>query len=163
MYNMKKNSILDIFSLEKITKKIKFLSKPSNLKKVLCLIGFLLILILFYKFYLKEGFETSPEDLEDKIAGKKSLVLFYADWCGHCKKFIPEWDKLSESWENDNNNIKLFKVECGKPNENKEHLEIMEKYNIKGYPSIMIFENGSASEYTGNRDIVSIKKFLEQN
>lgn len=165
MYNMKGKSvksIMSMLSLDKVTKKIKFLSKPNNMKKVLILLGFLLVLFAIYKYYLKEGFESTPEDLEDKIAGQKSAVLFHADWCGHCKKFIPQWDKLSSTWEEQGNDVKLFKVECGKPSEKKEHSEIMEKYNIKGYPTIMIFNNGSATEYTGNRDISAISEHLKQ-
>ena len=37
----------------------------------------------------------------------KYLILFYADWCPHCKIFIPVWKKLEESYT-DNNNIELL-------------------------------------------------------
>ena len=161
MYNMKGKSILDMFSLNKMTKKIKFLTKPNNFKKVIFLLGFLIVLFMFYKYYLKEGFEGSPDDLEDEVSGQKTVVLFHADWCGHCKNFVPQWDKLTSSWENQESDVKIMKVECVKPNEKKEHSEIMEKYNIKGYPTILIFDNGSHTEYTGDRDIVSISNYLK--
>ena len=81
MYNMKGKSILDMFSLNKMTKKIKFLTKPNNFKKVIFLVGFLIVLFMIYKYYLKEGFEGSPDDLEDEVSGQKTVVLFHADWC----------------------------------------------------------------------------------
>mgnify|MGYP001980671703 CR=1 FL=1 len=149
---MKSKSILEMFSIQKLIKKIKFLSKPNNSKKVLFLLGFLIVLFFIYKYYLKEGFENSPEDLEEKISGNKSAVLFYADWCGHCKKIKPVWDELKRKIDLDNNNIKLMKVECGKPTEKKEHADIMKKYDIKGYPTIITFKDGVGTEYTGNRD-----------
>ena len=101
-------SIMSMLSLDKVTKKLKFLSKPNNIKKVLILLGVLLVLFAIYKYYLKEGFESTPGELEDKIAGQKSAVLFHADWCGHCKKFIPQWDKLTSTWEEQGSDVKLF-------------------------------------------------------
>lgn len=148
--------------LQKIQKKITFLSKPKNVPKVLFLVGLLLILYLIYHFLLsKEGFESTPETLEDDIAPQKSMVLFHADWCGHCKKFMPTWDELSSKWNESQNEMKFIKVECGKSAENPEHAEIMKKYNIKGYPTILVFENGKSTEYNQGRDKSSIETFLK--
>lgn len=149
-------------SFNKIQKKIKFLTKPNNINKVLMLIGILLLLFLVHKLFLsKEGFESSTEDLEENIGGqKKAAVLFYADWCGHCKKFMGEWDKLSKDVNDVQENVKIIKVNCGNPDKNKEHKRIMDKHSIEGYPTIKIFENGKESEYNGNRTSAEIKKYL---
>ena len=29
-----------------------------------------------------------------------SVTLYYADWCGHCNDFKPEWKKLNENISN---------------------------------------------------------------
>merc|ERR1712241_1554038 len=36
------------------------------------------------------NFKEAVEDYESDI-----MVEFYAPWCGHCKKFKPEYEKLS--------------------------------------------------------------------
>ena len=98
--------------------------------------------------YFFDSNENNMRDLNKKMYKCKknknhSVVFFLAPWCGHCKNFVPQWDKLSSVWENEGTDVKLLKVECGKPNEKKEHSEIMEKYNIKGYPTILVFDNGT--------------------
>lgn len=39
----------------------------------------------------------TEETLEETIKGSKDawIVEFYAPWCGHCKKLIPDWAKLA--------------------------------------------------------------------
>ena len=62
---------------------------------------------------------SSAEKFESDIEGKKALVLFHADWCGHCKNFMPEWDKISSEVESmDGQSVSLLKVECGNAKEN---------------------------------------------
>lgn len=154
-------TVSEMLSLKKIQKKITFLSKPKNMTKVLFLVGFLLVLFLIHKHFLsREGFESTPEELEDKIASKKSMVLFHADWCGHCKKFMPTWDSLSSKWNESQDEVQFIKVDCGNPKENPEHRAIMEKYGIQGYPTIFVFEGGNGTEYSQGREATDIEAFL---
>ena len=161
---MKKSmkSILDLVSFKTLSKKVKFLTKPSNINKVLLLIALLLGLYFLYSRYLNEGFEVKAESFEDEISSnKKSLVMFYADWCGHCKKLKPTWDELSkEVNENESSGVKMVKVNCGDPNKNEKHKLIMKKYDIAGYPTIKLIEGDKVSEYEGQRTKEGIMKFL---
>ena len=38
---------------------------------------------------------------------------------------------------------------------------VMKKYNIKGYPTILVFENGKSTEYNQARDKSAIEAFLK--
>ena len=117
--------------------------------------------MIIQKLDIMDVNNSNVNSFNNKIKTMPAVVCFHADWCGLCKNFVPQWDKLTSSWENEESDVKIMKVECGKPNEKKEHSEIMEKYNIKGYPTILIFDNGSHTEYTGDRDIVSISNYLK--
>ena len=151
-----------MMSLNKLQKKIVFLMKPKNMYKVLILLAVLGVLYFIrQRFLAKEGFASSAEDFEEAIAGKKALVLFHADWCGHCKKFMPEWDEISNEVKQETDDVMLLKVECGDSTNNEKHGEIMKKYSIKGYPTILSFdESGKHTEYNGDRSKDGIFKLL---
>lgn len=155
-------SLTKMMSLNKLQKKIMFLLKPKNLYKVLILLLVLGILYFIrHHFLAKEGFASSAEDFEETISGKKALVLFHADWCGHCKKFMPEWDEISNEAAERTDDTILVKVDCGDSSNNEKHAEIMKKYSIKGYPTILSFdESGKSTEYDGDRSKTGIFQLL---
>ena len=159
-------SISKMFSMKALQKKMKFLMKPDNLTKILVLIVVLLLLALIYQnFLVKEGFVAdSQDDLMSKVGDKKAMVLFHADWCGHCKNFMPVWDELSA--HNDTQDKVVFiKAECGKPAENDEHKNMMNEYNIKGYPTLMVFnsKDEKPQEYTDERNKNAIEQYMGLN
>jgi len=118
----------------------------KNIPKLLFLLVILLILYYVYTTYLKEGFENI--DLDNETKSGKQLVLFYADWCGHCKKIKPEWDQATT--EIKDKDKKMLKINCGGGSEKEK--ELMEKYNIDGYPTIILFKDGKPSPYEGARN-----------
>ena len=128
-------------------KSLKDMLKPNNLPRLLLLLACLLLLYYVYSKYLKEGFELKPTELEDEIQSGKKLVLFYADWCGHCKKIKPVWDETAEEINKDDK--KMIKVNCGEGT--NEEKKIMKEYNIDGYPTIILFNNGKPEPYSGER------------
>ena len=136
---------------------IQNLFKPKNLPTVLLLLFILLLLFYVYKTYFKEGFDLEPAKLEDEIKEGKKLVLFYADWCGHCKKVKPIWDDAAKTVNKEDEN-KMIKINCG--GDSEEEKEIMKKYNIDGYPTILIFENGKPTMYDDERTKESFIKTI---
>lgn len=158
---MNLNSLFKLFSLKALQRKINFLFKGKNPNKILLLVAILLVLFFVYSRYLKEGFEVQAESIEGEVSEGKTLALFYADWCGHCKKIKPVWDEVSkEVNEGEATGVKMIKVNCSNPAENEAQKAVMEKYNIQGYPTILVFENGKHSEYSGERTAEAFKKEL---
>lgn len=153
--------------LKKIQKQLIYLSKPKNLRTVVALLAVLAVLYLVREYFFgKEGFsdDVKAEDLQSQIENKDALVFFYADWCGHCQSFKPEWEKLEKEVEkNENTTIELVKVNCGDA-ENPSHKKIMKDFSVQGYPTIKKIDGaGNAVEYKGERKVEPIMKFLETN
>ena len=130
----------------RINKSVKYIFSSKNITKLLFLIGILLILFYVYNTYLKEGFEIV--DLDEETKSGTQLVLFYADWCGHCKKIKPVWDEAAT--ELADTDKKMLKINCGNGTEKEK--EIMKKYNIDGYPTIILFKDGKPMPYEGARN-----------
>ena len=131
------------------TKSKKLFSSKSC---TLCLLVVLMIGVLLY-FYSNNLRESFVNDDKDFGTGKK-LVLFYADWCGHCKSIHSDWDKAAK--KSKNKKIQMAKVNCG--DESEEHSKIVKKYGVSGYPTIKLLNNGKVEEdYEGGR---SEKDFL---
>ena len=82
------------------------------------------------------------------------IMLFYANWCGHCKTFKPTWEALKPIL--DKNNISHEEYES-------ENTEVMSKYAIRGYPTIKVQKNNEVVDYNGPRDPASILHFLNVN
>ena len=71
------------------------------------------------------------------------LVLFYAPWCGHCKKFHPEYEKAAKTLRKEN--LYLSKVDA------TVEKKLAERFEIQGFPTVKLFIKGEDIEYTGGR------------
>jgi len=78
----------------------------------------------------------------------REVTLYYANWCGHCQKFKPEWEVLKSTL--DKFNISHHEYE------DSQDSAIIAKENVQGFPTIRIKENGKEYEYTGPRQATEI-------
>jgi glutaredoxin len=76
------------------------------------------------------------------------VILYFAEWCGHCKTFKPEWKKLMQ--ELDKKGIKY------KDYEDSRDEAIIQSAGVKGYPTIKI----DGKEYNGTRTAIAIMEYL---
>ncbi len=96
--------------------------------------------------YIIEGMKSINKDKATEFK------LCHMTECGYCKKMMPDWDKLGSKV----GNIKITKTE------RNEDPEMMDKYNVKGYPTIVLLDkNGTLLEtYDGDRDYTSFMEYL---
>lgn len=87
---------------------------------------------------------------------KDTIILFYANWCGYCKTFMPIWKELKNKINTEEYNI--IEIES-------ENLFIQKIKIFRGYPSIFYINNNKdiTIEYNDDRTIESLLNFLEEN
>ncbi len=86
----------------------------------------------------------------DKVKNP-GMLLIWADFCGHCHRFIPAYNEMVKDFDNSNVDYKCVSIESEEINKNKQ---VMETLQFRGYPSIYFFDqNGMIiGQYEGNRD-----------
>nr|CAB3446851.1 unnamed protein product [Digitaria exilis] len=86
------------------------------------------------------------------------FVDFYAPWCGHCKRLAPQLDEAAPVLAGLSTPIIIAKVNADK------YRKLGSKYEVDGFPTLMLFDHGVPSEYMGPRKadllIENLKKFV---
>ena len=97
------------------------------------------------EFPIENDITVLTEANFDKAISKYEhiLVMFYAPWCGHCKKFKPELEKAAAILRKEN--LIVAKVDA------TVEKNLATKYGVRGYPTVKFFKNGVAMDYTGGR------------
>jgi thiol-disulfide isomerase/thioredoxin len=88
---------------------------------------------------------------KDKI----KIFNFNTTWCGHSIRFQPIWDKFAKSIDT-TNNITIIDAKC----DTNINDELVKKYNIEGYPTVIIDDNGKITKYSGERSVNGLRKAL---
>jgi protein disulfide-isomerase A1 len=120
--------------------------------KLIITLGLLLIAILILRGYARasrEGFQSG---------GGNELVIVKAAWCGHCKRALPEFEKLvaaSPMKLKDGSSVTIRMLD------EKENKSEVEPLNVRGFPTILFFKDGTRLEYEGERTYDGVMSFLE--
>jgi thiol-disulfide isomerase/thioredoxin len=101
--------------------------------------------------------ELNNLNFQSEIENHDTIVLFYANWCGHCEKMMPEYIEFSEG---DYGDIRIALIDCGL-NENRD---ICQANQIKVFPTMKFFDhNDDVIEFLPEkRTVESMKKKLKE-
>ena len=122
---------------------------------------FIFILLLFSKYYLiKSYFDKSSyiklfnnmEEFTDTIKKiEHGFLLIYSKYCVHCKRFAPNYIKLSELFHNE---IFFYAMSSS-----SKYLRI---FKIFGFPTILFYTKQNYKEYDSSRSVKALSKYIRK-
>ena len=83
--------------------------------------------------------EINFENFENEVLknGKLTVVDFFADWCGPCRKLGPIMEEVEQEL---GENIDFKKINTD------ENIEMAKKYQVSGLPTLLVFKDGEPIE-----------------
>ncbi len=94
----------------------------------------------------------SKEELNNITSQGVTVVDFYADWCGPCKKISPILEKLSD----EEKGVAFIKV-------NSDHSNLGKEFHVTGLPTVILFVNGQeVNRFVGFKDEEFIRSFIKK-
>jgi thiol-disulfide isomerase/thioredoxin len=90
-----------------------------------------------------------PAQVDDVLSLPRAVVMIHADWCGHCKATMPQWEQAAAA-----SSVPFALVDGDKST------ELIEKWGVRGFPTILLIERGVVVQrYEGDRSASSIAEF----
>lgn len=90
-----------------------------------------------------------------------TVIKLYADWCGHCIRMAPEWERLTSKIEKKKNAPEIVNIELKELFKLDEiNNSLNEKIEVQGYPTIAKIKNGKISYYNGPRVTNKMLKWI---
>jgi thiol-disulfide isomerase/thioredoxin len=127
------------------------------------------VISLYYYFYyvypkIKPTYQPNKENMPgaaNGVTNTAELLLFYVNWCPHCKTAKPIWNELKTEYENKTiNGYKVIFTEIDCTTETAEIEQMVNKYNIEGYPTIKLLKDGQVIEYDAKPSKATLEQFL---
>jgi thiol-disulfide isomerase/thioredoxin len=109
-----------------------------------------------YKKYKMKYLKLKNGNIQTGGSHPIELMLFKAEWCGHCKKFKSTWDKIKSENEN---KLRFNSYDSDQTLDTK----YFKKYDIQGFPTLILKKDDKVIEYTNKMDEELILKFIDEH
>jgi thiol-disulfide isomerase/thioredoxin len=139
----------------------------THIVYLLAAVLFIIISVSFYYYYFKPKYlqeSFTPNSEHRKETGENStaeLMLFYVDWCPHCKTAKPDWEEVKAQFQDktiNGYNILFTEINC--TTESEEVEKLMNKYKVEGFPTIKLIKDGQVIEYDAKPTKDTLIQFL---
>lgn len=116
----------------------------------------ILLLVVVGGYFLFNWCQNKKSPFE-MFSGGAKLYFFSASWCGYCKRFKPEWEKLKAE---PNLGVQLEEVDCS---DNKNVPALAKEYEVGGFPTLILVNGSNKVTYEGERSANAIISFIKDN
>lgn len=97
---------------------------------------------------------TTHNELQHK---NPFFLVFYANWCGHCKTLSPMMEALAKKYVSMSKPKPVAAIDCAQHNLDSSFQNIVE-----GYPTIFSVKGNSCKRYNGERSLEALENHLNE-
>lgn len=103
-------------------------------------------------------FALVGEQFLEVVQKHNVLLMYFAPWCGHCKKLDPIYKELAAKYNVPNSNVVIAKFDA---TVNDVPLEVTDI--IQGYPTLKLYRKSPSNSvhYAGDRNLDTLIDFVE--
>ena len=83
------------------------------------------------------------------------FLMFFAPWCGHCKKMMPTWNEFADI-EVPKNYFKVGLVDC----ESEDNIDLCGAFDVTGFPRLYYLKGDKYYRFKGERTIEKFTEFV---
>jgi len=148
----------------------------NNLKNVFISLIVVVVIYFIYVYFFgtREGLVANKEyislsnDADRGETDDATLYFFYAKWCPHCiraKENGGPWktftNRHGDEVRRGNTIVSIREIDC--TDDKKEGVKsLINKYNVNGYPTIVLDKHGEHYLYDTKPDADRIEEFLDK-
>jgi len=83
---------------------------------------------------------------------EKTVILYKADWCGHCRAFKNTWEQLQKEVKD----VKFETIDADKD------ADKVQEAKIDGFPTLRVLVNNKIHEFNQERTLENVKSFIKE-
>jgi len=156
---------MNSLSAMKLPQPLSGISQFFTLKTAgIILLMIVLAIIAYYVFQKSLPSPSSfiPNQSNGESSGKEAeLILFYADWCPHCKTAKPEWEQVKSEYSGKQvNGYTLIFNEVNCTNESPDVEKMMNTYKIEGFPTIKLVKDNQVVDFDAKPTKSALTQFI---
>jgi protein disulfide-isomerase A6 len=100
--------------------------------------------------------DLNPLNFERHLAENRCLlVTFYARWCQHSKRWLPQSRTVATALIPDRN-VSVALVNC------ESYDEFCDRFDVKSFPAIRLFTEGNVVAFDGSRSAANVLEFVNE-
>lgn len=149
-----------------------FIQNNLFLISIAAIVFFIVAAVFTYKQMnvkpFNANYEHGASSSSDDTDTEYELLFFYVDWCPHSKTAKPHWDefKVDNKWvpSNENGNVDRNRIifkEINCTDETEQTIKLMNKYNIDGFPTIILLKNNEVIQFDAKPTHKTLSQFLD--
>jgi thiol-disulfide isomerase/thioredoxin len=105
-----------------------------------------------------ESLGESDMSNNNRRSSEAQIYFFSADWCPHCKRAKPEWEKFKTAFDNKTigtYTMKTISVDCTEGDD-----PLIQEYSIDGYPTVVMMKDNKRINYDAKISFDNLDKFV---